>query len=272
MRVPPATLYHYTSADGLNGIFGSHSVWASSISYLNDEDEFGYAFRRMTKLLKALVRMRPEFDHWLREVSDYGARSAGVHIGVFSLSEEADQLSQWRGYAPSGFTIGFSIHRLTELVEASGYTLVRCVYEIAEQRRLLKVLITDAVNQYDAATAGGTAPDVALNDYGYRLLVNTVRLAPILKNPAFAEEKEWRLISGVRRADSGEWQIRTKGSHFVPYLVFSLGDRGATPIADVVVGPSPSMALAHLAMPSLFHAYRIAATARRSQLPYRSHS
>ena len=56
-------MYHYTSADGLNGIFEGHSVWASSITYLNDEDEFGSAFRRMTKLLKILARTRPEFDH-----------------------------------------------------------------------------------------------------------------------------------------------------------------------------------------------------------------
>lgn len=217
-RRPGSTLFHYTSPAGLEGILRTHSVWASSINYLNDEDEFRFAFRRMVSVLKPFVKDRPYLQRWVEAITDYSSRSTRFHLGVFSLSEESDLLSQWRGYAPSGFSIGFSRRRLAEIADAADFTLAECVYENREQRDLLRKKVVKWVAEYDRQIASGTPKDGALEAAGTLLLVDTLRLAPLLKNPAFAEEREWRLISRVTRADSGEWQIRVKGTHFVPYL------------------------------------------------------
>ena len=271
-RRPVSTLFHYTSPVGLDGILKSHSVWASSINYLNDEDEFTFAFRRMLSVLKPFVKDRPDLKPWVETIADYNSRSAGIHVGVFSLSEEPDLLSQWRGYAPSGFSIGFSLHRLAEIAEAADYTLAKCVYENREQRRRLREILVDSVALYDRKIADGTPKDVALEEAGHRLLVNTIRLAPLLKNPAFAEEREWRLISGIRRANSGEWQIRVKGTHFVPYLVLWLGKTEDSPIIQIIVGPHPQSEVAYLGVHQLRHSYKVNASIKKSRTPYRSMS
>jgi hypothetical protein len=226
----------------------------------------------MLSVLKPFVKDRPDLKPWVETIADYNSRSAGVHLGVFSLSEEPDLLSQWRGYAPNGFSIGFSQRRLDEIAKAAGYTLASCVYENREQRRRLRETLMESVALYDREIAGGTPKDDALEKAGHTLLVSTVRLAPLLKNPAFAEEKEWRLISGIRRADSGEWQIRVKGTHFVPYLVLELGKPETTPIAQIIVGPNPQSDIAYLGVHQFRHSYKIGVTVKKSRTPYRSMS
>jgi hypothetical protein len=268
---PPATLYHYTSAAGLHGIVKEHAVWATGISYLNDEDEFAFGFRMMVELLTEFTKRRTKFASWRDIISDYADQSAGIHVGVFSLSEHADLLSQWRGYARNGFSIGFSIHRLTEIAHEANYNLARCIYEVPKQRQMLRSLVHTSVELYGRRCSEGASHDQALVEGGYALLVNCIRLAPLLKNPAFTEEREWRLISRIHRADSGDWQIRVKSTHFVPYLCLSLGEPGASPIGEVVVGPNPAMDIALLGVHQLRHSYAVDLSPRKSIIPYRSH-
>jgi hypothetical protein len=45
----PATLYHYTSVDGLLGILRSKRIWATDIRFLNDRSEFFHAMEEYSK-------------------------------------------------------------------------------------------------------------------------------------------------------------------------------------------------------------------------------
>jgi hypothetical protein len=51
---------------------------------------------------------------------------------------------------------------------------------------------------------------------------NLARLAPIIKNKAFQEEKEWRLVS-TRGINNERLSFRTGRSMLTPYFKFSLG-------------------------------------------------
>lgn len=45
------TLWHYTTASGLEGILKSQQLWATNIKYLNDDEEFqGFFNHRFDKL------------------------------------------------------------------------------------------------------------------------------------------------------------------------------------------------------------------------------
>ncbi len=150
----------------------------------------------------------------------------------FCLSENGDILSQWRGYAADGmgFSIGFSAEYLNRLSEDSrqddgwGFSLQRVEYDIKKQKQLVRPTY-DAIREQiekgafrfgratllDTRSEDEIAEDErqrkkAYHNLGFRLL----SLFPELyrtKNPAFREEREWRLISYFvqNQADSCEF-------------------------------------------------------------------
>src|SRR5438270_10650521 len=50
-RPLPKFLYHYTGQDGLLGIIGTGSMWATNIAYMNDSTEFEVALRLIRESL-----------------------------------------------------------------------------------------------------------------------------------------------------------------------------------------------------------------------------
>ena len=57
---PPVELYHYTTQDGLIGIFDSNLLWASKIHYLNDSTEFELALTLAKDVLTEKLETKPE--------------------------------------------------------------------------------------------------------------------------------------------------------------------------------------------------------------------
>ena len=59
-----------------------------------------------------------------------------------------------------------------------------------------------------------------------------------IKNPAFAEEKEWRLISfGLKNSEEAEVKYRPCGNKIIPYFEIDILELGIAPIQDIVLGP-----------------------------------
>jgi hypothetical protein len=108
-------LYHYTDANGLLGIVKSRELWATHILHLNDSSEYSHAVQvaaKQTKkgllsaeLTEALKMLVPASTVNPEEVNE----TAPCLPFVVSLSQNGDQLSQWRAYCPdgNGFSIGF---------------------------------------------------------------------------------------------------------------------------------------------------------------------
>jgi len=111
----PKYLYHYTSIDGFMGIIDSKKIWASNIKYLNDKDEFIHTVKLLEERLKKIFKGRStnKFRKALFELLKGSDISDDFDIYVFSLTEEGDLLSQWRGYCPNyGLSIGFEFSAL----------------------------------------------------------------------------------------------------------------------------------------------------------------
>ncbi|MHA1613670.1 MAG: DUF2971 domain-containing protein [Candidatus Thorarchaeota archaeon] len=137
-------LYHYTSPDGLLGILENGVIRASDVRFSNDSTEFEHGLSLIRTLLSDMLRD----DHDKQEaeilegLADY-CDSLSKHLQsayVFSLSEVADDLSQWRSYTPStgGYALGVSKSRLIEITDSLELSIGTCIYDVSVQRELMQ--------------------------------------------------------------------------------------------------------------------------------------
>jgi len=83
-------------------------------------------------------------------------------------------------------------------------------------------------------------------DFAQRL----TRLAPLLKDESFSEEKEWRLVSSL--IDVYQLRYRPGKSMIVPYYSIPIESEGElTSINEIVVGPTPHLELSADSVSSL---------------------
>lgn len=249
-RVPPPTLFHYTSHEAAVAILSSGALWATHIGYLNDTQELQHAVRQLTQLVDGMTpkRVGPHSDV-LRDALKRGVRElSATNIGVFSLTENPDLLSQWRAYCPRGvgYAIGIDIADLAETVPASVAQLGACAYDPELQRALLSELLEQAIAHFASELEiPKTKVQTAAYETRVRFAKDAARLAAFVKHHTFREEREWRLVTRAVSDASDLWGFRPGRVSLVPHLLLraSLGDRPIR-LNSVVVGPTPAAPLA----------------------------
>lgn len=237
---PSTPIYHYTSNDGFLGIIQTKTIWASKLHYLNDSTEFAYALGMVKRELNEL--RRKETGAW-HEFYDKALKRmhtiAHVHIFVACFSEVGDLLSQWRGYCPNsaGYSIAFDDVQLEQSATRQGFRLVRCVYDEAAQRAIVNELIT---------VAGKLMPDKSPDDAATDLVIRIPKVAPALKHPRFAEEREWRLVTrGPTNITDPQVHFRQRNWTLIPYYALRLCEPSEPlKLSHVFVGPNPHIELA----------------------------
>lgn len=130
---PRATLYHYTSLQGLIGITQSRKLRASDVRYMNDSTELTYALN----LLKDAIESRKStnvaektvlsaFSIWLRD-----QMNKGPMLFSASFRESGNLLSQWRGYSAhgKGVSLGFNPAAVQKLADQQTFSLGKCIYD-----------------------------------------------------------------------------------------------------------------------------------------------
>ena len=168
----------------------------------------------------------------------------GINVCVCSFSEAGDSLSQWRAYGgSSGFAIGFSQNVLQVAVEKQKFFLAPCIYDPATQLDIVRALVEEVLDEYLSKDPGieGWEPDKeiaeAFWETGGNLLAYLYRFAPMLKDRAFAEEREWRIISNPVFAQHLDY--REGRSLIIPYYPLPLWENGQkTEIYEIIVGPN----------------------------------
>lgn len=248
------TLWHYTDSIGLLGILQSKLFMASSAIYLNDAAELSYGKKCLAKMLYAiggwLGNSHP--DEPGSSIVDCAEALSGEKRGwvhppdmpetyIVSFSEDGDVLSQWRGYTEgSGFSLGFNREELELHFRTSNSQteLGKVVYGEKSSQNLFKPIITEQFLR----SSGLSKFDVTLSGIHYwdqfydapRLpqleVENLLREVGWCKDPAFEEEKEWRLKSngtyGVK--------VRTRRGELLPYAELSFP---TSALREVRLGP-----------------------------------
>jgi len=251
-RIP---LYQYTSASGLKGIVENQSLWLTHILYQNDTRELYDGLDLIKRVLD---------EEYFGLGNDFISDPALVNIYTASFTEERDLLSQWRGYCPRG---GYSYELNPELFTPlsmwpNDLVLRKCIYTEAEKIELIKKSIVGVEPQDYRAykrrlEAGMTMPH---SKEKYRISENIYNNIGLMKDDAFREEKEWRLMthhitrtpSISFRAMQRDYKIRISNEKLIPYLEakFSyVNDEGNTQrvpniFKEIIVGPNADPLLA----------------------------
>jgi hypothetical protein len=228
-----SSVFHYTSAAGLIGIFENDSLFASDYRYLNDSSE-GRVIRDLLlpvfqaevaeitpKLIKRGWLKKDIYDdhgvsaHRLQAESLYNSISRATDnvspFFVVSFCRHDEQstaykhglLSQWRGYAQGGgFAVEFDEDGLDELMRAEQKEFCYAGFKSAD------VKYDKFEDAFDPKKFAGVAasmigrlfldrPDAAEVTGSVDLdkaVLEYAQLAPFLKHSGFKEEAEYRLV------------------------------------------------------------------------------
>lgn len=237
------SLFHYTSAAGLQGIIETKSIWATDHRFLNDPSEFTHGW---AIVIAALKRRKAELDQistevWhsieaLREHSERG----GVFAFVGSLTSEGDLLSQWRGYGGGrGFAIGFNEDWLLQNAAAQGFDIHPVVYDPPDQQRAAEDVVALLLKLLSEK------PTMFLTDVMQQWWKHALKVALVLKDKNFNEERESRLV-WIGLGWPPELRTRFTGAGIVPYLSCKLDKvlinvpqhPNNIGIEEIIVGPA----------------------------------
>lgn len=245
--VRPPSLFHFTTIDGLVGIIGSRSLWASIATALNDPSEVIYTVRIADEFLQAgCPSGHQAFCDHVRYYLDPNNAPREFqlrwHAFVTSFCGHAESATHWLHYGRSG--TGVAVAFDSKAIVQQPFELVKVVYDPDEQRKFIGSVIQAILNKFEALAPG--APANPSNEF-FRVVAHLTAqavwaAAPRFKSPAFASEEEWRLITyeldGVDFSQvTGYVELpthqRTVGTRLVAYKENGF-DR--LPISEVILG------------------------------------
>jgi hypothetical protein len=299
-QLPEKLLYHYSSPGGLLGMMESKSIWMSNIRYQNDSEEYNHIFKVFKKVIEEEY---PGFDskQYFRSEDDRGAFVPPIF--TFSLTENKDLLSQWRGYCPKGgYSFGFNRDQLNVFIKRFNLSIHQCIYNEDAQRKIIREqVIRFSPQEWADINSGRKQTDSAFM-YGLKYMwLRLARLAPVLKHHAFEEEVEWRIIkdfegsgpdsrpleqhpafnyfkakprSETEAMGDGQFlKFREDKGILIPYLSLPLVDL-ADPyqfvqISEVVIAPGVHQQLAKPACESMLRSWGVWCPVNFSIAPYR---
>lgn len=235
------------------GIIKSNSMWATEIRYFNDSSELSHT----AHLLKSLIVQRSDsevmrqFQEWsLNRVTDGNL----LFIGCFT--ENGNLLSQWRGYCPpgKGISLGFNPKIVKDSADKQHFNIGRCIYNLEHQKKILtKILIEieNASKDYNPETQlRKFHPSQSFHGLFEAFETGLLKVAALIKNPAFHEEDEWRVISPIiSNYVKTPIEYREGISTLVPYLNFKLSINDKISLERVYIGPTPKMNLSMHSFP-----------------------
>lgn len=290
-------LTHYTTGPGLIGIFESKAIWASDLKHLNDSREFTFTFETAASSLESHPALY-EAEGWVSKHPGLADRIRGGtnenRLGSFfvtSFSTKQSDLSQFRGYTTLGnaYTITFHARALERRAQALGWRLERVWYG-TEAGAKITDLVIDAFERLDRGdhTLPGSY-DGAIQVAWERLAFALTMVAPTLKDEAFQDEHEWRLISppnyfapapeppsdlsrAMVQAPTVLW--RAGPSFLVPYTPFPIGDppgpgKDSELVRLCAVGPGPHKEVATLSLLAFMTSKGYPSVAGQNAIPYR---
>jgi hypothetical protein len=168
---------------------------------------------------------------------------------VTCFSKEKDDLSQWRAY--SGGENGYAIAFLAQGFFGRRSVVVRVNYDQEQQRQVAAKVANATLAFFKEglhARPTGEVNTAAIDAWATEFLNAwqevVGKLAPMVKHPAFASEREYRIVHELRADEFPKLRFRQKQtlmSRHLP-LVFppleGVTESKMLPIAEVMVGPS----------------------------------
>jgi hypothetical protein len=288
---PGQLLWHYTrDFAGLRGIIGGE-LWASSLPYLNDTQEFRYGVGIAVDTLKSLLEhseLTLQLIIQLNRRLLIGFEPNDIFSVSFSTAE--DDLSQWRAYGGQGpaFALGFDPHKLELHALGYGFQLYEVKYEEADIAAAVKAELQGEADYLNEAMRENSPPQTA-EEFARRqapgIAGKLLLMAPTFKHPKFGAEEEWRLtrwMPPILRAPVLPRRFRLSDSLVVPYTVIPLPPplkesevmAGASyvdsPLVAITIGPGAHDGKLKYSIGDLTARCGLYVDVRTSEVPFRN--
>lgn len=238
-RERPVILYHYANNPKAFSILDSKTIRLSDIRKSNDYEELILFLPDLfEEVYNAYLETPFEIEYDNEKGEQAFAKLLELTSKIFSntiengdfsnlvlcFSEEADMLSQWRGYANDGkgISIGFSMDWLQKKCdeEKSVLRLEKVIYLTEDQlKKVVKEKARALVDELkahrgirldDATHEEDLAESENLSFFFFNLVRKTLIDSLRYKKSAFKEEKEWRLFLKDQVYKNPDWVIGEK--------------------------------------------------------------
>lgn len=196
-------------------------------------------------------------------------------IFVFSLSEQEDSLSQWRGYCQNsnGFCLGFDTSRLKRTFSTSynRFDFIECIYDTMEQEAKIKDFIDELIKDLKVKALELDDIKKAKNDVFTEYWNKFIKIAVQYKNESFEGEREWRIVSPPLSTERAPIKFRVGKTMIIPYIEILLSKESESyPLDKVIIGPTPHKELSKKSVEFLLSTNDIElCKVVNSKIPYR---
>lgn len=257
--VSGSALYHYTTPRGLIGILVDKKIWATSLWHMNDSSELSYARDIYRQVLLDFARHNEGNAQALEALYLIESELLEQHaLFAACFCQDGDLLSQWREYGSGigGFALGMHLGQSLEGID--GWEQVSVVYDVERQFERLNEFFVRAcqtLEEHPEPASGEPWPQLVA------LQTEALLIMASLKHPAFAEEREVRLVQWRHRSYLHGIQWRATQNVIVPYVELALSHRedprhfGRPPVVDLVIGPTNDVVLAVRSLELLLEQY-----------------
>ena len=247
----PPILYHYCSVETFYNIIINKTLWLTDSFSTNDYMENRWINKIIDELLPNYIN--DDNRHQFTDVfNQYNINDYIPFITCFS--EDGDILSQWRAYANdgSGIAIGFNTDYFSindqlpftmAVFNEKSIGLHEVNYDYKTQVDIINKLLNEITVSKQITPNKIVEIALKLKQYSF-----------IFKNPAFFEEREWRiihtpLIIGSNQDDTtqiigaiSDCKFRVTSNDIAPYFLLSFSEQKATsPITEIILGPKNKM-------------------------------
>jgi hypothetical protein len=277
---PPELLFHYTSIGGAYGMLTSDAMWMTKIRYLNDTSELEIGIATLRDMLEKRTREPAPADETelLAQVHHALGSFSASNVCVTSFCEHGDLLSQWRWYGEGGRGVSVGVASRVLLGAAGGnINLWKCVYDERGHRELLNSLVEYFLAEYrsEKRADDGRLSTERAHILVERFLASFLQIAPIIKNPHFAEEREWRVVSVPVDPDDESYGVDLIGDErIIQRYEFKFPrdpDGWCRAVGRLVVGPTKDPELIGEAIAVLCRKNKFDCTSiTYSRIPFRS--
>lgn len=252
-------------------------MWASHVRYVNDAKDSTY----LLELLQRVARV-PTLAKRAADVEAALDVFRHAHSFVVSFSEMHDLLSQWRSYCPvgQGIALGFRTNALKAIGRRNRMEFAPCIYDQRSHRRYANTIVRRTVQvmediHNENPTHSFVAPfDNPVVQTQLLLSFQLSRVAPFVKHPAFAEEREWRLstIAELQVPKDVRFRRSPHSSTLIPYRIIPMDRKELiSAVSHVIIGPTPHPDLAHESVSSfLTNAGLRNVRVKNSRIPFKA--
>lgn len=246
----PKILYHYCSVESFFKIINSKTIRLNSLYLMSDYLENQWIYNHISDVN----------NHFHIDDSNLFIKGIWRYLNevlfipfIACFSSSGDVLSQWRAYSDnaSGISIGFNTEYFEINEQPPDLTKINIIHmswgQVIYEEKKQKEKVIEIFQQY--------SDEIKADDYDLVMQKSTecgaklVSISPVIKNPNFSEEQEWRIIHPVRVGTvdnriyafdaANNIEYFHSNNRIVPYIPLDLSEKKdiIKPINEIYLGP-----------------------------------